>query len=198
MLIEKSLWNRSLWSPLEGYVGVNKFNREEDYKDLLRNKKYSIIKLHKMHVSISWGYSFDNKSVLLNLDDIENCNFYYNGLKKILNRVPIDFKNYDGYAGKYVPPWIFPSYIKPLDNTQIFKIWESAFNVLKNTKKLVVIGYSFRPEDTIGQLLLANLPNDCKITVVDKYPKSIIKRLNTLKKEADEHYDSLKRFLSKQ
>lgn len=196
LLLEKSLWNKGLWSPLEGYVGVNEFVRKNDYSMLKKNNKHSLMKIHKMHGSISWEYSFDKKNIKLNLDDKENSKFYYQGIERFLNRNSLDFSEYGGYSGKYGPPWIFPSFIKPFDVSQMFKIWESAFNVLKGTEELIIIGYSFRPEDTNGQLLLANLPQECKIILVDPYPDIIRERLNNLDKKVDIHYNSIKELLS--
>ena len=149
-----------------------------------------------MHGSISWEYSFDKRNIKLNLDDKENSKFYYRGIENFLERASFDFSEHGGYAGKYVPPWIFPSFIKPFDISQMFKIWESAFNILKNTEELIIIGYSFRPEDTNGQLLLANLPHECKIILADPHPDIIMERLNNLDKKIDIHYDSLKQLLS--
>jgi hypothetical protein len=107
----------------------------------------------------------------------------------------LSFEENVGYAGGYNPPWIFPSFIKPFNIKEIFEIWKSAINVLKNTKKLIIVGYSFRPEDTNSQLLLATLPNECEVILIDPKAESIRDRLKKLNIEINSYYNSLEEFL---
>ena len=53
----------------------------------------------------------------------------------------------------------------------------SAINIMSKTDELVIIGYSFRPEDSNAFLLLSMLPQRCDITLVDPRPKEIKERL---------------------
>lgn len=195
LLLEKALWARGLWSPLGGYIGVSKFSREDDYKALKYNKRDSKIGIHKMHGSISWERSFDEQNILITLDDKENSKYHFEGLEKYLNRQPLSFEENVGYAGGYNPPWIFPSFIKPFNIKEIFEIWKSAINVLNNTKILIIVGYSFRPEDTNSQLLLATLPNECEVILIDPKAESIRDRLKKLNIEINSYYNSLEEFL---
>jgi len=180
LLLEKGLWNEKLWSPLEGYVGVDEFKYQSDYKDLKNANLKSKTRIFKMHGSLMFysnGLINNDKNIKLLLDNRENWNFFFKEFKEVLSREPekptgeISAKISKGYLGKYNPHWIFPSFVKPFDSNTFYKIWRSAFNQIRNTSELHIIGYSFRPEDSNGQLLLLNLPKKCKVILVDPNKK---------------------------
>ncbi|MFW6016468.1 MAG: SIR2 family protein [bacterium] len=197
LLIEKALWRKGIWSPHKGYVGVTDFVEKNDYKDFEESKKISNIKLHKMHGSISWDVPkkmFNNKEIKIKLEN-DKGQFYYEDLNKIISREPKLYKKNKSYQGKHLPPWILPSFVKPFDKRQIYKIWKSAIKKISNTKELVIIGYSFRPEDTNSQLLLANLPSESKIILVNPDPDVKDRLENDLGYKVDKHYNFVEDYL---
>jgi len=198
LLIEKALWRKDIWSPCKGYVGVSDFLVEKDYEYLKRAGKISLIKLHKMHGSISWDIPYkicNNKTIKIKLEN-DNGQFYYENLNNIISRDPKFNQKNESYLGKHSPPWILPSFVKPFDNNQIYKIWKSAIEKISKTKELVIIGYSFRPEDTNSQLLLANLSSESKVILVDPNEEVKIRLENKFDHKVYKHFKSLKDYLS--
>lgn len=178
LVLEKSLSGVDIWSPLEGYVGACKFEKDEDIETLIKAKKHSKLKIHKMHGSINWGkpgmpeLARKKDDILIVMDNLETQGFHFNGL---LNRKPVRIKQ--GFVGRHEPGWMLPSFIKPFDRKEIYEIWQSAINVMSKTDELVIIGYSFRPEDSNAFLLISMLPRRCNIILVDCFPEEIKKRL---------------------
>lgn len=190
LVLEKLLWKRNIWSPLNGYAGVNKFRNTNDKKKLEEANKCYKLQIHKMHGSICWdtesfSRSDTSRDIFIKLDNIEKWDFHFEGLKEILNRDPIkpssqdEAQNSQGYAGKHNPPWILPSFIKPFERKEFYEIWQSAIDVLSKTDELVIIGYSFRPEDSNSFLLLSMLPRECNIRIVDPRADEVKKNLES-------------------
>lgn len=99
--------------------------------------------------------------------------FFFKEFHDLLSRAPkkpsgkVSRKISKGYLGTYHPHWILPSFVKPFDSKIFYSIWRAAFDLVRNTEELHIIGYSFRPEDTNGQLLLLNLSENSKVILVD-------------------------------
>ncbi len=183
LVLEKSLSGVDIWSPLEGYVGVCKFEKDEDSETLIKAKKHSKLKIHKMHGSINWRRreglerSYYEDDIVIVMDDIENKRFHFDGL---LDRDPdkIDQgKEEQVYIGRHEPGWTLPSFIKPFDRKEIYEIWQSAINLISRTDELVIIGYSFRTEDSNAFLLLSTLTQGYDIILVDPCSEKIRKSL---------------------
>lgn len=197
LVLEKGLWEKGIWSPLHGYIGVEKFENEDDFYDLDKYNRYSTIKIHKMHGSIMFSCDLllEDNNIAINLENRENCGFFFEGLSDILSRKPIKFPNDEGYKGKYCSNWILPSFVKPLSNKTYLHIWKSALRVINNSTEIHIIGYSFRPEDTNGRLLLLNLPKECRIIVVD-VNKDVKNRVEDLVGyEVYKYYDSFEKYI---
>lgn len=203
LVLEKALWNQELWSPLNGYVGIDDFENETAKRELENAGKYSKLRIHKMHGSICWETQLLGNEIFISLDDNERGGFHFENIETYVNRqAERPSGEYEripsqGYAGKYNPPWILPSFIKPFQSIQINEIWKSAIKLMSKTSHLVVIGYSFRPEDSHSHLLLDALPDNCEITIVDK--KNAIKISEKLTKmgfEVTQPYKTLESFLS--
>jgi len=181
LILEESLYNCNLWSPLNGYEGVNEFEYEKDKEYLIKENKFSKIKIHKLHGSINWISSqlpstFPNsKEILIKLDNLETQNFFFNN---VLVREPNKSGGY--YVGAQGAYWLLPSYIKLFDTIELVNIWKSAFKIISETSDLIIIGYSFREEDSNALLLLSNLPSNSTITIVDKNPKPISEKIKSL------------------
>lgn len=207
LALEKVLWDRKIWSPLNGYVGVNKFETESDYERLKEAGRDSKLKIHKMHGSLDWVnseiiLSGSDNPILIELDNMEIWDFHFAGLEEILKREPIkpsghmDAQVSPGYVGKHNPPWLLPSFIKPFDMREFYEIWQSALEVMSTTDELVVIGYSFRTEDSNSRLLLALLPNGCNLILIDPKPEEVERRLEQIGFRVNKIYKDLEEYLS--
>jgi len=73
------------------------------------------------------------------------------------------------------------SYVKIFNKAPfLVKIWREAQRILSRAKHLVVLGYSFPEADSQSQLLLASLPDDCSILIVDPDADKIKMRMDKL------------------
>lgn len=184
LLIELNLLPLGKWSPLEGYVEVDAFKNEED-KERIANSGLgkSPHRLLKLHSSINWTWEYKglqpenvNHPIVITLDDWER-GFFFPNFEKILGREP---------QGGYYPVWILPSYIKTFSKAPfLIKIWRETQRILSRTKHLVLLGYSFPEQDSQSQLLLASLPDDCTILIVDPEGDAIKKRMNNILRYPD-------------
>lgn len=180
LVLEKLLLKHGLWSPLDGYINIGDFENENDYLVLTQNKFISKVKIYKLHGSINWEASdynldFENK-IYISMDDIESQNFYLDiNLGRETHK--ISAMPEIGYLGAHRPVFIPPSYVKPFNNRQISQIWKSAILRIAQTHELVIIGYSFRSEDSNSALLISSLPNNSIIKIVDPNSQEIILRL---------------------
>ena len=174
VLIENALLEINQWSPVGGYVGVEQL--EARYKGVDKfSTGCSPCKILKLHGSINWvkegivPVDINNPPVItLHKAD---SNPFFPKYEKILGQKP---------SGS-LPIWILPSYFKILSkNPFLFTIWREAQRILAHARCLVVLGYSFPEEDSLSQLLLASLPDDCSILIVDKKPDEIEKRMNSI------------------
>ncbi len=178
MVLEKALLSAGIWSPLRGYRGVCKFENDQDEETLIRKGKYSKLKIHKMHGSINCGipgileHQRKDHDIVIVMDDIENNKFHFDGL---LDRNP----ERPPYVGRHEPECTFPSFIKPFERKEMYEIWQSAIKAMSGTKEIVIIGYSFRPEDSNAYLLLSVLLPESKIILVDCNQEEIKKRLES-------------------
>jgi len=160
-----------------------------------------------MHGSICWftpEYLMNRPDsfISIDLDNNENWGFHFNGLEKILKRDPVqptmkmEREVSEGWGGKHYPPWILPSFIKPFQQKEYYEIWKSALRVMSKTDELVIIGYSFRPEDSGAYLLISSLPDRYHITLVDPYPENIKNRLENIGLKISKVFNSLDEYLS--
>src|SRR3990170_95869 len=148
LVLEKALLSSGIWSPLDGYVGLSKFECDGDRKWLEKRNKYSKLKIKQ------------------------------------------------GYVGGHEPECMLPSFIKPFERKEFYEIWQSAIKVISETGELVIIGYSFRPEDSNAFLLLSMLPQKSEIILVDRNRKEVKKRLEIKGLKIVKTYKSLEDYLS--
>ncbi|MCL5038071.1 MAG: SIR2 family protein [Chloroflexi bacterium] len=177
LILEKGLINKNMWSPLDGYVGISDFEREDDkemFKDAGRRSK---IKIHKVHGSINWQNNLFQGPVI-SLDNKERGEWHFEICSKLLKREPHLFKpeGSDGYGGGYNTFWVSPSFIKSYEEN-FDEILQSAKSVLSRTDELVIIGFSFRNEDEAAWELLSQFSRGGKMVVIDLKPEDISKRL---------------------
>jgi len=203
LLLEKGLWSRQLWSPLEGYIGVKKFKYSSDYNDLMNANLNSKTYISKMHGSLMFSTEglLPSNEIKIKLDNNEKWDFFFDELYNLLSREPEKLtgktaaKSSEANKGKYQPNWIFPSFVKPFNSKNFYEIWKSAFNRISKTEELHIIGYSFRPEDTNGQLLLLNLPKASKVILVDPSQKVKQRVENIIGSSIDIYYKSLSDYI---
>ena len=199
LILEKLLLHLDKWYPLNGYVGVHRFEKDSDRKDLETQGKRSKIQIHKMHGSINWRIPQPRSlerlqginEVMIVMDDWENNGFHFDGL---LQRQP--YKTSSPYVEGHEPESILLSFVKPFKEKEIFQVWQSAMRFMSTRKELVIIGYSFRPEDSNAFLLLSMLPQRCNIILVDPHPKEIKERLENKGFKIARIFISLEDYLS--
>jgi len=195
LLIEKTLWKIGQWSPVKGYVGVEQLEYKKDEEELIEaGWDRSPHKILKLHGSINWKYEDAlstnvKEDPVVTLDNLEKWNFFFpEKLGKILKREPKQPSGREersiseGYAGSYSPlPWILPSYVKVFSKAPfLVKIWREAQRIFFQAKRLVLLGYSFPEVDSASQVLLASLPDDCSILIVDPDADKIKARIDKL------------------
>lgn len=207
LVLEKLLWSAHSWSPLNGYIGLTEFKKDKDKNKLAEADLFSQVKIHKMHGSLNWeepGITervVRGESLMIEMDDIEHKSFYLDDIGEILNRRAdtIDQGKEDQvFVGRHEPGWILPSFIKPFDRIEFFQIWQSAIKVVSMSEELVIIGYSFRPEDSNAFLLISNLPSKCKVTLVDPQYDEIKERLGSKGFKIHKTFKSLEKYLEDQ
>ncbi len=207
LVLEKGLWKKGLWSPLKGYVGVDRFLHETDLQDLLKAGRVSKTFIYKMHGSLIFdkvGEIFQERNLGIVLDNKEREEFFFEGLNNLLSRKPNEVSVKEArntgrrHSIRYQQPWILPSFVKAIEFEDYYNIWRAAFKQLRQTKELHIIGYSFRPEDFSGQLLLLNLPENCKIILVD--PSKCVKKKieNIIGRPINNHFESLNDYIESQ
>lgn len=177
VVLEQSLVHFNKWHPYKGYQGVENFINSYDFDYFKRTNPEKPIKIHKMHGSINWTTSlFDSgnpKRINIILDNLENHKpFIKNTLnhREIANAEVIPTR-------KHKPEIIVPSFVKPFQQIEFFNIWKSAVDKIASSNELIIIGYSFRSEDSNAILLLSNLKNDSKIIIVDPYYNNIVNKI---------------------
>jgi len=199
LVLEKSLLHLDKWYPLNGYVGVHRFEIDSDGRDLEDQGKRSKIQIHKMHGSINWRIPEPRSlerlqginEVMIVMDDWENNGFHFDGS---LQRQPDKTKS--PYVGRHEPESILPSFVKPFKEKEIFRIWQSAMRFMSNTKELVIIGYSFRPEDSNAFPLLSILPKKSERTLVDRNREEVKERLESKGLKVVKTYKCLEDYLA--
>ncbi len=207
LILEKLLWDFGIWSPLGGYVGSSEFENDHDKTRFNNANLLSQITIHKMHGSINWeirsklkqSYLEDEIEILM--DDIESKDFYFHNIGRILKRAAYTVgqgKEYQVYVGYHEPGWVLPSFIEPLERKEFFRIWQSALKVMSDSEELVIIGYSFRPEDFNSFLLISILPVKCKIILVDPNFEEIKERLGSKGFKIHKTFESLEEYLEDQ
>jgi len=192
LLIEKTLWQINQWSPVGGYVGVEQLENKQDEDNLIEaGLGYSLHKILKLHGSINWTYQYPGLqpevNPVISLDNWEKWGFSFHGLEGILRRDRVEPSGIGealiskGYAGAHSPAWILPSYVKTFDTAPfLLTIWRKAQRILAQAKYLVVLGYSFPQLDYQSQLLLALVPTDCEVLIVNPDADTIKERIDKL------------------
>jgi len=125
--------------------------------------------LHKLHGSVNWflkkGSNFQK---LYCWDEI----FPLIGRHNDLFHMPFCVCNRAEIPKDYLPVIVPPSMIKEYNVPVILKAWQGASEAIAKANKIIFIGYSFPPSDTIMKFFLGtsltNNQSGCRITVIDK------------------------------
>lgn len=162
-LSERILMDENLWFPSDGY-GFS-VPLIENYKHLSAKKTTqpvklptSKVKVYKLHGSIGWHSSLENKFYL-----------QYSSYLQYLQPNDYDLKDSnepDFYMGSD-HLLICPSYLKQLDNKLILQIWDQAQEALYQATEVTFVGYSLPLADIAIRALIRPLrSNNSKIKVV--------------------------------
>lgn len=145
------------------------FNNKETTPSILKKAKgYKNLKILKLHGSTNWGYC-------------PNCHrLYISSGKKMNSKTGETGQRFQciKYCNKkfsksinLIPVLITPTFLKDLNNYHLKNIWNNAGIELEEADKIIIIGYSLRPEDFYFRFLLSkNINfNNKNIFVIDSY-----------------------------
>ncbi len=157
-----------------------------DTKSIIQEPPYKIYdktgkkNLHKLHGSVNWFVKKRTKGTQVACYDQAAWRESGSRLKYIPLATGKNVTIPDGYVPVIVPP----SMIKEYDIPVIKKAWQDASSAIAEADKIIFIGYSFPPSDTIMKFFLgtslANNRSGCRITIIDKYADNVMKSLNDI------------------
>ncbi len=151
------------------------FNNKKTTPSILKKTKgYKNLKILKAHGSTNWGYcpnckrlyiSFGNKmnsksgETLRKYECIKYCNKIYS---KSINLIPV---------------LITPTFLKDMGNYHLKNIWSNIGIELQEANKVIIIGYSLRPEDFYFRFVLSKyIRPDTEVYVFDYTNASVGER----------------------
>ncbi|MBO7047839.1 MAG: hypothetical protein J6W62_02880 [Spirochaetia bacterium] len=137
--------------------------------------------------------------------NISDCCIYFHGkldkhinlYNRMVNPIPtkIDIAKFinttvkttiDFSRGKFIIPFIIPPLkMKPIISKEFIDIWYNATQIIKDSERIVIVGYSFNPVDEhFNDIIRKNKKKE--IIIVDPYPKNNLlnlKRIFSYKKD---------------
>lgn len=145
-------------------MGGDKIYIESDYKNL-----------HKLHGSVNWfvkkGSNF--KKVYCWDETFPPLKQHSSRMRYTPFTVCSDAEIPAGYLPVIVPPSMIKEYKLPV----ILKTWRDASDAIAKANKIIFIGYSFPPSDTIMKFFLGtsltNNQSGCRITIIDKNTEAV-------------------------
>jgi len=137
--------------------------------------------LHKLHGSVNWFVKEgEDISRLFCWDEIFPP---FRGQSPILLTPFCTSKDAsipDGYLPLIIPPTMIKQYTIPV----ISKAWQGASKAIENADRIIFIGYSFPPTDTIMKFFLgtslANNRKGCRISIIDRSAHQVMESLKTV------------------
>jgi len=136
--------------------------------------------LHKLHGSVNWFVSKKARDKGVYCWDQTFSPVDSNRLFDIPFCTTREAVIPDGYSPIIVPPSMIKDYKMPV----IEKAWQGASKAIANADKIVFIGYSFPPTDTIMKFFLgtslANNRKGCRITIIDKNAEEVMNSLRRI------------------
>lgn len=186
MVLDQGLWLfPKKWHPYGGYF-------HDKIYDINENSKLDEILLLKLHGSINFKEEEKNPS-----------NYHIKILPEYFYNIPINI------CKRETPSYVLlMSYIKKF-NSKIYDLWDKAIEDLKESNKLVIIGCSFRDEDTFLSFAIRHFGEQCEgprqIHIVDtnesiySVMEDKLKNLVAYPKEiVFSRYKSLENFIEKE
>jgi len=170
LLLEQALWKAGLWSPQDGYL-LGEFNRNLKYDhSKLFETQVPIIKLHG---SINWHEAgIFQENIQVDLSHPANYEPYFEGLN-------IDFgvrqRPREFYYDQYL---IAPTFMKTYRSKYEVHLVRAACDAISKSDEIYAIGYSFPDADSFSSFLLAQIPAESKIFIVDKNADEIATTLS--------------------
>jgi len=144
-------------------MGGEKIYQESDCKNL-----------HKLHGSVNWFVKKDQNSQKVYCWD-ETFPLYKD--RDCLFYTPFAVCSDAAIPKDYLPVIVPPSMIKEYKLPVILKAWQDASDVIAKADKILFIGYSFPPSDTIMKFFLGttltNNHSGCPITIIDKNTEAL-------------------------
>ena len=130
--------------------------------------------LHKLHGSVNWFVKKGSKfQKVYCWDEI----FPRANNKHKLLYTPFCVCSDAEIPAGYLPVIVPPSMIKEYKVPVILKAWRDASDAIAKANKIIFIGYSFPPSDTIMKFFLGtsltNNQSGCRITIIDKNTEAV-------------------------
>ena len=146
--------------------------------------------LHKLHGSANWFRKRSSYEVYY--DDRVTADFVV-ATPDADVCVPWCTKYLEALPKDHRPLIVPPSFLKAYTAGAIRDAWKRAEGAIKEASRLVFIGYSFPPSDTImkfflGNALAGNRPG-CAITVIDRNTKGVMESLGNILVRSIAEYD---------
>jgi hypothetical protein len=139
-----------------------------DKKSVIQEPPYKIYdktgkkNLHKLHGSVNWFVKKRTKGTQVACYDQASLR----GSRPRLKYIPLATGKNVTIPNGYVPVIVPPSMIKEYDIPVIKKAWQDASSAIAEADKIIFIGYSFPPSDTIMKFFLgtslANNRSGCR------------------------------------
>ncbi len=78
----------------------------------------------------------------------------------------INEENFSGIRDELIPVCVLPTYMKSVDSPEFLRIWRLSDDAIRKATEIIVIGYSFPPEDSITWQMLNTGLDENKIVRV--------------------------------
>jgi len=164
LLCEQALWNKEMWTFLDGYgFEKNKESLLGDKKHLYAKLDKSLVKIYKLHGSINWAKDNDQDEFILT--DL----FFFQ-----------DYKGRNTEDDKFSADQkaiVLPNYVNSfIEQKELLKVFCRARDVLSVCEELYIIGYSLSDIDSSVQYMLYDAISrnerldKSKIYVIDSQP----------------------------
>ena len=157
-----------------GYCSVSGIGGKKLYEKSGRKN------LHKLHGSVNWFVKNEEKSWKVYCWD---DTFPPSKEGKVFHK-PFSASEAATIPEGYSPVIVPPSVIKEYQIPAIKKSWEDASKAIGDADKIIFIGYSFPPSDTIMKFFLgtslANNHKGCRIIIIDKNANEVLKSLKEI------------------
>lgn len=177
LYISWTLWaflvykERKVNSPIPFYSSINKADKVITFNyTSLANQTFG--EVTHFHGDLKRYIRLDNRNQI-EIDNYTNLNIV-DFIKDIVGS-NIDFDN-----KRFVIPSIIPPLkLKPVLSNEYINIWYHAVETIRNSEKIIIVGYSFNYADEHFNDLIRN-NRDKKICIIDPFAETVIKNLERI------------------